>query len=75
MKRMNESNNNPDDLRMKTPYRVHCSICGRFLGKSYSGTATHMQCPKCKAELFYTVNDNGPMVQVTKGPKHQSIPA
>lgn len=70
-----ESKNSQEDLRMRTPYRVHCSICGRILGRSYSGTATYTQCPKCKAEVFYTVNDNGPTVQITKGPKHPAIPA
>ena len=72
---VDESKNSQEGLRMRTPYSVHCSICGRILGRSYSGTATYMKCPKCKAEVFYTVNDNGPTVQITKGPKHPAIPA
>ena len=55
------------------PFAVCCSSCGTMLSRSYKGTRSYTHCPKCGAELFYEVNENGPTVKITKEPKNPPI--
>ena len=47
-------------------HTICCSSCGRILCKSYEGTQTFIRCPKCKTELFYEVQENGPKITIMK---------
>ena len=67
---MRIANTDPPVASQRILHTVCCSVCGRVLSKSFSGTASYVKCEKCKAELYYTVDDNGPSIQITKGPKH-----
>ena len=37
-------------------HTICCNSCGNILSKSYSGTESFVRCPKCQAELYYTVS-------------------
>lgn len=41
---------------------ISCSECGYRLGRSAGGTETEMKCPKCGAQIKYSVY--GPKVTV-----------
>lgn len=67
------TSNNSANVRQKVLHTVCCTVCSKVLSKSYSGTESYVKCPKCKAELLYKVSDNGPSIQIIKGPKHQKV--
>ena len=55
-------------------HTICCNSCGTVLSKSYSGTESYVRCPKCQADLYYTVDDNGPTIRIIKRPKNLPIP-
>ena len=55
-------------------HTICCSSCGTVLSRSYGGTESYVRCPKCQADLYYTVDDNGPTIRIIKQPKHLPIP-
>lgn len=42
------------------------SSCGHKFGRSGSGTETEMKCPKCGAEIAYTVDEQTVIVKIIK---------
>lgn len=55
-------------------HTICCNSCGTVLSKSYSGTESYVHCPKCQAELYYTVEDTGPTIRIIKKPKNLPVP-
>lgn len=43
-----------------------CSNCGHKLGRSADGTQTETVCPKCGAEIEYTVDEQTVIVKIIK---------
>ena len=54
-------------------HTVCCSSCGAVLSKSFNGTKSYVHCPKCQAELYYEVGENGPTIKILKEPKNPPI--
>lgn len=51
------------------PFAICCTSCSSLLSRSFTGTRTITHCPKCGAELFYEVKENGPYIKMLKEPK------
>lgn len=45
---------------------IYCPICGKQISRSKSGTDSESICPKCGAELNYTVNGEAVHIKVIK---------
>lgn len=43
---------------------VYCPICGKQISRSKSGTDSESVCPKCGAQLNYTVNGGAVHIEV-----------
>ena len=51
-------------------HTICCSSCGTVLSKSFGGTKSYIRCPKCQAEFYYEVSQNGPTIKMLKEPKN-----
>ena len=61
-------------MTQKFLHTICCNSCGTVLSKSYSGTESYVRCPKCQADLYYTVEDDGPTIRMIKKPKNLPVP-
>lgn len=66
--------NAPTAKPQKFLHTICCNSCGTVLSKSYSGTESYVRCPKCQADLYYTVDDKGPTIHIIKKPKNLPTP-
>jgi len=60
-------------MREKFLHTICCSSCGKVLSKSFQGTQTYINCPRCGAELYYEVGENGPTIKMLKEPKNPPV--